>query len=66
MKAPKGVELKPGSGKVRLAPLRPGKAETAIFKVEPARRAKSKSTLALTATAPGLSARGTLVVKRVG
>jgi hypothetical protein len=66
VKAPAGVKLKPGSGKVTAPALGAGKSETVTFKVELTEKAKAKSKLSLTATSGALSAKGSVTVKRQG
>jgi hypothetical protein len=65
-KAPAGVVLKPGSGKLGLPSLLSGQTWTVTLRVKLTEKAKSKSTLLLTATATGLSATGSVVVKSTG
>jgi hypothetical protein len=64
VKAPAGVLVKPERQKVPI--LAPGGSWTISVRVQLTARAKAKTTLALTGTAPGLSAKGSLVVKRAG
>ncbi len=66
VKAPKGVKLKPGSGKVNAPALQAGKSETVTFKVELTEKAKAESKLSLAATSGALSATGSVVVKSAG
>jgi hypothetical protein len=66
VKKAKGVDLQPGSGKVKLAGLAPGKSETVSFKVKLTESAKAKSTLSLSGTAGSLTAKGSVVVKLAG
>jgi hypothetical protein len=65
-KAPAGVVLKPGSGKLGLPSLLGGQTWTVSLEVKLTEKAKSKSTLSLTATATGLSAHRSVVVKSTG
>jgi hypothetical protein len=64
VKAPAGVLVKPERQKVPI--LAPGGSWTISVRVQLTARAKAKTTLALTGTAPGLTAKGSLVVKRAG
>lgn len=64
LKAPRGVLVKPE--KQRLPVLSAGGSWTVSAKVQLTAKAKKKSKLALTATAGGLTAKGTLVLKRQG
>jgi hypothetical protein len=64
VKAPAGVLVKPERQKVPI--LAPGGSWTISVRVQLTAKAKARTTLALTGTAPGLSAKGTLVVKRAG
>jgi hypothetical protein len=64
VKAPAGVLVKPERQKVPI--LAPGGSWTISVRVQLTARAKARTTLALTGTAPGLSAKGSLVVKRAG
>lgn len=61
-KAPAGVAIKPGQ--MKLPALLPGQSWTVGFRVKIGATAKSTSTIALSATGPGLSADGSLVLKR--
>lgn len=63
VKAPKGVALKPASGRLRLPPLQPGQMKTLSFKVKLTNAAEAKSTLSLTATAGALTANSSVVAK---
>jgi hypothetical protein len=65
VKAPAGIKLKPGTGKVGAPALAPGATETVSFKVKPTRKAKGKSTLKLSAASGGLGATGAVVVKAI-
>jgi hypothetical protein len=62
VKAPAGVLVKPERQKVPI--LAPRGSWTISVRVQLTARAKAKTTLALTGTAPGLNAKATLVVKR--
>ena len=64
VKAPAGVLVKPERQKVPI--LAPGGSWTISVRVQLTARAKARTTLALTGTAPGLSVKGSLVVKRAG
>ncbi|HWH21337.1 MAG TPA: hypothetical protein VN671_12435 [Solirubrobacterales bacterium] len=64
VKAPAGVLVKPERQKVPI--LAPGGSWTISVRVQLTARAKPKATLALTGTAPGLTAKSSLIVKRVG
>jgi hypothetical protein len=59
--APKGIEVKPE--RQRLPVLAPGGSCTVTIRVEPTKKAKKKSTVSLTAAAPGVTGTGSLVVK---
>lgn|GEM_PF-2172891 len=61
VKAPKGVTVTPE--KQQLPVLAPGKSWTVSVRVQLTRKAKKKSTLALTASASGITGTGSLVVK---
>ena len=65
-KAPAGVVLKPGSGKLSLPALPAGQSATVTFSVKLTKKAKPKSTISLTGTAAGLTAKGSVVVKSAG
>ncbi len=62
VKAPKGVTVKPELQKLPV--IAPGKSWTISVRVELTKQAKKKSTVSLTATAAGLTAKGSLVVMR--
>jgi hypothetical protein len=64
VKASAGVLVKPERQKVPI--LAPGGSWTISVRVQLTARAKARTTLALTGTAPGLSAKGSLVLKRAG
>jgi hypothetical protein len=64
LKAPRGVLVKPE--KQRLPVLSAGGSWTVSAKVQLTAKAKKKSKLALTATAGGLTTKGTLILKRQG
>jgi hypothetical protein len=64
VKAPEGVLVKPERQKVPI--LAPGGSWTISVRVQLTAKAKATTTLAVTGTAPGLSTKGTLVVKRSG
>lgn len=61
LKGPKGVVARPE--RQQLPALAPGRSFTLTFRVELTAKAKKRSTVALTATASGLSAPGSLLVK---
>jgi hypothetical protein len=63
VKAPAGVALKPGSGKLSVPALQPGESKTVAFKIRLTEKAKASSTLSLVATAAGLHATRSLVVE---
>jgi hypothetical protein len=64
VKAPAGVLVKPERQKVPI--LAPGGSWTISVRVQLTARAKARTTLALTGTAPGLSAKGSLIIKLLG
>ncbi|HEY2478596.1 MAG TPA: hypothetical protein VGI17_07685 [Solirubrobacterales bacterium] len=66
MKASAGVVLKPRSGRLKLPALQPGQTRTVGFRVKLAAKAKARSTIALTATAPGLIAKASMMVRALG
>lgn len=63
-KAPKGVRLEPAT--LKLPALLPGQTWPAAFRIEITDAAAAKSKIALTATAAGLSATGSVLVKPTG
>lgn len=63
-KAPKGVLLEPGA--VKLPALLPGQTWPASFRMKVTDAAKTGSKIALTATATGLSASGSIAIKPTG
>jgi NPCBM-associated, NEW3 domain of alpha-galactosidase len=64
VKAPAGVLVKPETQKVPVLP--PGSSWTLSVRVQLTAKAKKQSTISLTGTAPGLSAKGSFVVKLLG
>jgi hypothetical protein len=64
VRAPKGVVVKPG--RQRLPALLPGESWTVSARVELTEKAKARSTVALTASAGGLTATGSLVLRLKG
>jgi hypothetical protein len=62
VKAPTGVLVRPG--KQQIPALLPGGSFTLSVRVELTEKAKAKSTLSLTGTASGLTAKSSLIVKR--
>jgi uncharacterized membrane protein len=64
VKAPAGVLVKPETQKVPV--LLPGGSWTLSVRVQLTAKAKERSTISLTGTAPGLSAKGSFVVKLLG
>jgi hypothetical protein len=65
-KAPAGVVLKPGSGRLKLPALLGGQTWTVTLQVKLTEKAKPKSTISLTGTAASLTATGSVVVKSTG
>jgi hypothetical protein len=61
---PAGVKIQPAQMKVPA--LLPSQTWTVSFRVKPAADAKSSSTITLTGTGPGLTAKGSLLVKSAG
>jgi hypothetical protein len=64
VKAPAGFLVKPERQKIPV--LRPGASWTLSFSLQPKPNAKSKSTISLTGTAPGLRAKSSFVVRLLG
>jgi hypothetical protein len=63
-KPPKGVTVKPETQKIPM--LAPGASWNLSFRVEMTTKAKEKSMISLTGTAPGLSSKSSFVVKLAG
>jgi hypothetical protein len=64
VKAPAGFLVRPERQKIPV--LKPGASWTLSFSLQPKPNAKPKSTISLTGTAPGLSAKSSFVVKLLG